>query len=125
VINQFTLGFRVPILVLSKCRACSTFRDPREFVGGVIVGVCWQCYERHQEALELLAGDPPKGCQVCLRTVADLEALSQREGQADTRLVLERKDGIYQVLCLACDEKYQAARRDLYAKTPHGWQQKL
>ena len=35
-------------------------------------------------------------------------------------MVLELKDGIYQVLCLDCDRIYQAQRADLYRNTPYG-----
>ena len=68
----------------------------------------------------MLAGNPPQGCQVCYRPLAELEELARRQGKSDTRLVLERKDGVYQILCLDCDGRYQAGRRDLYARTPYG-----
>jgi len=110
----------VPQLVRVKCRACSHFRDPREFSGGPIVGVCWRCYEGHIEGLAFLSGHIPKGCQECGRTYRELNELAQRAGLPDTRLVLERKDGIFQVLCLECDAKYFPKRRDLYGKTPDG-----
>ena len=109
-----------PLVLLAKCRACSHHRDPREFVGGPIAGVCWHCYEKHVEGIAMLAGNPPQGCQVCYRTIAQLEELDQRQGKSDSRLVLERKDGIFQILCLECDGRYQAGRRDLYGKTPYG-----
>lgn len=107
-------------VIRAKCRACSKFRDPREFAGGAVIGVCWSCYEKHLESLRFLAGAPPRGCQECGHTIAELDELSKRAGRADTRLVLERKDGIYQVLCLDCDEQYQTKRRDLYGATPYG-----
>jgi hypothetical protein len=102
------------------CRACSKPRDPREFAGGPIAGVCWHCYEWHAQAIQMLSGAPPGGCQMCNRTMAELDELSRRAGRADTRLVLHRKDGIYQILCLDCDAGYVPSRRDLYGKTPDG-----
>ena len=109
-----------PLVLLAKCRACSHHRDPREFVGGPIAGVCWHCYEKHVEGIAMLAGNPPQGCQVCYRTIAQLEELDQRQGKSDSRLVLERKDGIFQILCLECDGRYQSRGCDLYGKTPYG-----
>lgn len=111
---------RVPIVLLAKCRACSQHRDPREFAGGPIVGVCWHCYEWHLKAMAFLSGNPPNCCQRCNHTIPELEELSRRAGRADTRLVLERKDGIYQILCVDCDAIYFPQRRDLYGKTPDG-----
>lgn len=110
----------VPIVLLAKCRACSKGRDPREFAGGPIIGICWQCYERHVEALAVLSGNPPKGCQECGLTLKKIDELSRFGGLLDTRLVLERKDGIYQILCLPCDVIYRAKRADLYRNTPFG-----
>ena len=68
----------------------------------------------------MLSGSIPPGCQECHRTIQELDELSQREGRADTRLVMHVKDGIYQLLCVWCDEKYTPKRRDLYGKTPFG-----
>ena len=118
-------SLNVATVLLAKCRACSHHRDPREFVSGPVIGICWHCYERHVEALAMLAGNPPRGCQECHRTIADLEAISRRAGAADTRLVLERKDGIYQILCLPCSAVYQAKRADLFRRTPYGAAMKI
>lgn len=71
----------------------------------------------------MLAGDPPRGCQVCYKTLPELDAISVAAGRADTRLVLESKDGIYQILCVDCDKVYQQKRRDLYGGTPYGKKQ--
>ncbi len=111
----------VPVVLLAKCRRCSKHRDPREFIHSPVTGYCWRCYENHLEALNWIAtGALPKGCQVCYKTIAELDALSRSRGLADTRLVMEPKDGIYQVLCLDCDPLYQAQRADLYRNTPYG-----
>lgn len=114
-----------PQLIRVKCRACSKHRDAREFVSNAITGVCWHCFEWHQKALAFLSGNPPDRCQMCERTMAELDELSRRLGRADTRLVLERKDGIYQVLCIDCDAVYFPKRRDLYAGTPDGMKRGL
>jgi hypothetical protein len=110
----------VPQVILAQCRRCSKFRDPREFAGGPVVGICWTCYSDHGKALRMLSGAIPAGCQECYKTIPELDELSRRAGRADTRLVMHVKDGIYQLLCLWCDEKYTPKRRDLYAKTPFG-----
>lgn len=111
----------VPQVLRVTCRGCSKPRDPREFVHSPITGVCWSCYDWHAKALELLtSGRMPDGCQECGRTYQRLDELSRGNGEADSRLVLERKDGIYQVLCMPCDRAYLEKRRDLYGKTPFG-----
>lgn len=39
-------------------------------------------------------------------------------GVGDIQLVLVMKDGIYQLLCLPCADKYRPKRRDVYGGTP-------
>lgn len=103
------------------CRGCSRLRHPREFVHSTRQGLCWVCVEWHERALALLAsGAQPPGCQVCGRTFGELDELSKRKGLAETKLVLERRDGIYMILCLECDKTYVAKRVDLYGNTDFG-----
>ncbi len=115
-------NLNVRTVIHEKCRRCEKFRNPFEFVIDPIIGYCWRCYENHEEALRVLAGEPPKACQVCHTPFLELNA---GLGRADTPMVLEFKDGLYQVLCLDCDRKYEQSQRKLLRRTPYGAAAKL
>jgi hypothetical protein len=108
--------------ILARCRFCSKFRDQREFVHDSVVGMCWHCREWHLHALNILAGNPPRGCQECGLNYDQLEALS---ATGDVRVCLHPKDGIWQVLCGPCSDEYERKRLDLYGDTPYGLKRKL
>lgn len=108
-------------LLKLRCRLCSKFRSPSEFVHSPITGYCWHCYEWHQRALKMLAGEDPPGCQECEVSFEVLRAAAC----GDLRMYLHPKDGIYQVLCLKCSDEYERKRLDLYGDTPHGFLKKL
>lgn len=40
-------------------------------------------------------------------------------------MFLHWKDGVYQVLCRACSDRYERKRLDLYGDTVHGHLKKL
>ncbi len=90
--------------------------------GGPIM--CWRCYERHQKALQILAGNAPPGCQneKCGVTFQQLE---ERAAGGDVRMYLHFKDGIYQILCPTCSDQYVPKRVDLYGGTAFGHARKL
>jgi hypothetical protein len=73
--------------------------------------------------LKAFAGEPPKGGQECGRTYEQLEWLAG----ADVRFGFHLKDGIYQVLGMACgcSDAYERKRLDLYGNTPYGLSKKL
>ncbi len=106
----------------ARCRMCQRFRAPEEFAGGVQIGYCLHCLGWHEHALDVLAGDPPKGCQGCGLNFDQLQALSPTD---DVRLRLERKDGIYQLLCVPCSDAYQKKTAERFRGTPYGWLRKL
>jgi hypothetical protein len=109
--------------MLARCRFCSRHSNPHEFVHDPIIGYCWHCYEWHQRALHMLAsGEMPPGCQECNRSK---DELLREAGDGDLRMYVHPKDGIYQVLCKRCSDRYERKRLDLYADTPHGFRQKL
>lgn len=113
----------VPILVKVPCRVCGKFRDPREFIHDATVGYCWHCYEWHLVALKMLCqGIPPSGCQEC---GVSYESLAAAAGGGDVKFYLHPKDGVYQVLCRHCSDRYERANNRLYADTPYGWSRKL
>jgi len=101
-----------------RCRFCSKWRDPREFVGPPAVAPCWDCYYWHRAALAVLAGCAPPGCQgPCRRTWEDLRRETAGE---NVRMWVHPKDGIYQLLCGECSDAYERKRLDLYRATRYG-----
>jgi hypothetical protein len=111
------------LVLMERCRFCSKFRHPHEFIHDSTVGMCWHCHEWHLQALNvLLHGAIPRGCQECGRSYEQLEALSPT---ADVRMCLHPKDGIWQILCGECSDSYERKRLDLYGDTPFGWTKKL
>ena len=114
----------VPILK-TRCHYCSKFRHPREIIpigGAHGAKMCWHCWGWHQRALKLLAGEIPAGCQRCGATFT---ALQGRAGSGDVRMYVHPKDGIYQVLCQICSDRYVAQRADLYRPTKYGHLKKV
>jgi hypothetical protein len=111
------VGFRV------KCHYCSRFLPPSEVMNfGESMARCLRCQAAHLAALEVLAGSPPQGCGECGVTFAELAA---RTMGAEVGMFLHWKDGMYQLLCRACDRKYVQRRKDLYGPTRFGWDRKL
>ena len=107
------------LVIAEKCPYCSKFRHPKEIMplgtGGA--KICWHCYGWHQAAVRVLSGQPPPGCQECGVT---FRALSDAAGGGDIRMYIHAKDGIYQVLCKACSDRYVVRRVDLYGATEFG-----
>jgi hypothetical protein len=106
------------LVVGIRCHYCSKFRHPKEVLrlpGGPIM--CWRCLEWHQKARDALSGHPPPGCQQCGVTFAQLQ---ERAGSGDVSMCIHVKDGIYQVLCRTCSDKYAPKRVDLYGATEFG-----
>ncbi len=105
------------ILIAVQCRLCSKPRNPREFVGDPVVGYCFHCLDWHMQALRVLAGELPTGCQECLATLAQV---GERTPGGDIPMRVHVKDGIYQLLCVPCSDKYERKRLDMFGKTPYG-----
>jgi hypothetical protein len=78
--------------------------------------------EKHREALDVVAGNPPRQCGECRVT---FDELTRRSGGQEFWMALHMKDGMYQLLCQSCDVKYVIQRRDLYGGTPFGQERKL
>jgi hypothetical protein len=105
-------------LIGVRCHYCSRFVAPGGAVHfGESMVRCLRCHENHLAALEVLAGDPPRGCGECRVT---FEELKLRTRGAEVSMFLHMKDGIYQLLCGACDRVYVAKRVDLYGPTQFG-----
>jgi len=106
------------VVIGEQCRYCSKFRAPADIMrlpGNV--RICHSCYAWHQQALRLFSGEPPSGCQECGITFADLD---RRSVDGNVEMYVHAKDGIYQVLCPACSDRYMRKRKDLYGGTPFG-----
>lgn len=110
-------------LMTQRCRFCSKFRHPGEFVSGPVKGLCWKCFETWSDAVQVLMGNGvPKACPECDRTYDEVQFA---QGTPDVRWVLHPKDGIAQFLCGACSDGYERKRLDLYGDTPYGLKKKL
>lgn len=59
----------------------------------------------------------PRGCQECGLSIEELNAIGNAP---TTRMYVVPKDGVYQLLCLACKERYCSKRADLYRNTQFG-----
>lgn len=110
-------------LLTTLCPRCGKHRNPHEvneLPGGA--KICWGCIENHEKALLVLAGALPTECQECL-TPSKLIAARARGERVQFGLVL--KDGIYQVLCMPCREKYHRKRADFFKGTAYAERKKL
>jgi hypothetical protein len=130
-LRRIQVAFDAPCLfsalapvIKERCRMCGNWRHPREFVHNSVTGYCWHCYEWHQHAIAVLAGGVPRGCQGCDRKHEELERLG---GSADVKYGMHRRDGIYQLLGIACgcSDEYERKRLDMYGSTPYGDAKKL
>lgn len=109
-------------IALVRCHYCSRERPPWRVhrLGSdarPAQTICDYCLEWHQRAIDLLSGHGISGCQACEAT---WETLRDREPDAEVRLYVVPRDGIYQVLCAACVQPYVKSRKDLYRGTPYG-----
>jgi uncharacterized Zn finger protein len=101
-----------------KCQSCSRFYPEREIMRlGESMTRCYKCHEKHLAALDVLAGNPPKACGECGITFDELANLN---AGAQVPMYVHAKDGVYQLLCGACDAEYVQKRRDLYGNTAFG-----
>lgn len=81
---------------------------------------CWAC--REKQTVQIEAFTPPSSCQGCNRT---FEEIAQATLGDHVKMYPVWKDGVYQVLCEACEAQYVQQRRDLYGDTRFGWERKL
>lgn len=110
----------IPILTV-RCHYCSAQVHPKEVIRiGDSALMCWACYEKHKIAVE--AFHPPHECAECQRTFEQIAAATPG---SHVKMYPHWKDGMYQILCAACDEIYVQKRKDLYGPTQFGWERKL
>jgi hypothetical protein len=81
--------------------------------------ICVDCEQKHLEALEALSTGAFDGsCSECGKTAEQL-------GATDLQMAVHYEAGKYRLLCMACDPKYTAKRRELYGGTVFGREQLL
>jgi hypothetical protein len=112
------------VVIGVRCHYCSRARTPAEMVGIGKGGaaMCWRCWESHLQAVQALSGAIPRGCGECAVTFA---ALQEAAPGGNVRMYVHWKDGIYQLLCPMCSDRYERKRLDLYGDTAYGWKNKL
>jgi hypothetical protein len=107
-------------LVLVRCNFCSrekpSFQVTRLTTGQAI---CEYCLDWHFKAIDFLDGGAPAGCQICGRSWAQVRAETPYV-EIGTRMYVVLKDGIYQLLCAGCKDRYTPKRLDLYQGTAYG-----
>lgn len=106
-----------------RCKACSAFVSPHELIGTELAGyLCWKCQERQNRALRIIATTPPRGCQACH---VSFDTLADQTPGPQVKMFLHWKDGVLQLLCRACSDRYTPKRLDLYGDTAFGHLKKL
>jgi hypothetical protein len=124
------------VVVTETCHYCRKGRSPLDIIplpgGGKL---CRQCYERHKAGVLAMSGlrangdgtfstvaPPPPECSECHLSV---EELTLRHGGGDLQMAVHYENGLYRIMCAACDASYVPKRRDLYGKTEYGFQKRL
>ena len=102
------------VIIGEKCNYCQRFMSPVDLqaigIGGV--RMCTPCKLKSNAALEMMTADShDRKCQDCKTPLVD-------------RASLLWKDGVYQLLCKACADKF-CAKVDNYRKTRWGWVKKI
>lgn len=103
-----------------RCTFCSRHFSPQSLTRySNQVRVCPGCRERHDQAVEALAGKRSPECQCCHKSV---EVLAAEQGTDQVGLWAHFADGVYALFCKACSDRYEQKRRDLYGHTAYGQQ---
>lgn len=109
-----------PLVIRVKCPYCGIFRSPRDIrpLGTGGARICFHCLDWHAKAMDALCrGVPPPGCQVCGLKFADLK---ECDNSGNLLMYLQVKDGIYQILCSTCSDRYELKRKDFFKDTAYG-----
>lgn len=105
------------------CRYCQNWYPASSLIKfGDGLERCEKCQERHNAALEALAGNPPKECGMCQITFEWLQ--DQTPGDL-VRMRVIMVDGTYVLACDPCYDAFVQASRELYKGTRFGAQRKL
>lgn len=102
-----------------RCRFCSRWRLQQDFAirSIPVISPCIYCLDAHQQTDLINSGQLQPFCYECggVSLTADERV----------QLVLHRKDGIQQYLCLGCSDAYERKRLDLFGDTPYGYRKRL
>ena len=121
-LNFEEMSAAIPIIG-TRCHSCSKFYPESGLMTiGESIKRCFACQEKHEQALDVLAGNPPRSCGECGAT---WEEIKRRDSNPEAKMYVHMKDGVYQLLCDLCDEEYVRKRKDLYGPTRFGWERKL
>ena len=102
--------------VAELCPSCRRFRSPYDMIRHTGFTQCLECLHRHEEALHALAtGTPPTECSECHTAWDILRWIGQN------RMVCHMENGLYRMMCLACDARYVKKRKELYGPTEFGY----
>jgi hypothetical protein len=105
------------------CRYCQNWYPASSLIKfGDGLERCEKCQERHNQALDFLAGNPPKECGMCQIT---FEKLQDRTPGDLVRMKVIMVDGTYVLACDPCYDAFVQASRELYKGTRFGAQRKL
>lgn len=116
-------GVSAGFIITERCHYCSKQKSPKDIItmsGGA--KICTRCWHWHHHALDVLAGDPPRGCQECH---VDYDVLERRSIDGNVRMSVIALDGIYAVVCPSCGDKIVRKRVDLFGDTEYGHKLKL
>jgi len=93
-----------------KCPYCSKFRSPFDIIRRTGYTICFDCEQRHNEAVNLLTTRKFQGeCSECGKTPEQLGS--------NGVMCVHFENGFYKAMCKPCDAIYVTKRRDLYAGT--------
>jgi len=101
------------VVISVRCHYCSKQKPPREIakIPGNI-RICSYCWDQHLRLMQMIAnGGLPDHCQECGPGAGN---------EVDEHLFLVDKDGIKQVLCQTCMDRYARKRMDLFGPTKYG-----
>lgn len=111
-------ALRLPRVLSERCNYCSKQRPAfRIHQLENAQKICDHCLDWHNQAIGVLGGDVPSGCQGCDAT---WEFLRKSQIGVEVRMYVVPRDGIYQLLCRACVKPYLPKRADLYRGTQFG-----
>lgn len=103
-----------------RCQYCSKHYPACNMVSSAAsTRICLNCYEGHTKAVDALAGKREPECQCCQKSLGQLAV---EQGVDSVPMTAHWKDGVYQLLCRPCSDRYEQKRRDLYGGTPYAYQ---
>ena len=111
-------------IIGEKCHYCQKTRAYADMNKmGESIRICIDCLAKHNKAMEALeTGELPEVCAECGKTRETLEA----EAPGDqVPMYLHMLEGVYVLVCRACNVKITHKRKEMYRPTRFGWEQKI